>query len=462
MLQIPFKNFKIQTKQYLVVTANLLAMSCGFAFSWSSPVLPKLTNENRTDENPLGQPISDMEQSWIASLLSVGSIIGPWPWSYLSDKIGRKFTLILLALPMLISYFILAFAQIVVLYFVARFLQGFAFGGILGVIFMYLGEISEINNRGILSASFNTFLTFGQLVSYVLGVYLRIRMFNIVCGIVPVVFICLFFIFAPESPAFILKDANNLEAATKALKRIRSNVGDLQMELKEIKEEIKKSSDGHLKDLFINKGLFKGLKITVTLVIFQQLSGISVVLFYAETIFDATKSEISPEISAIIVGIVQFLSSFIAPTLVDRFGRTILFKTSALGMLISETVLGIYFYLNDNQIVDLQIISFLPVLMMVLYLIMFNCAFGPLPYTIMGEIFPSNVRFLANSATACTGSVVSFLTTQFFIKIADVIGMAGTFWLFAGFCFLAFVFVMVYVPETKGKSLLEIHKELNV
>lgn len=326
---------------------------------------------------------------------------------------------------------------------------------------MYLGEVAEVGNRGILSALFNTFLTFGQLVAYVLGAYLSIRVFNVVCGVVPLVFVCLFVVFAPESPAWLLKTGKE-EAAAKTLQRIRNSTSDISRELEEIKEDIKRSADGHLKDLITNKGLLKGLTITMTLVIFQQLSGISVVLFYAETIFDATESDIPPEISSIIVGIVQFLSSFIAPTLVDRFGRTILFKTSAIGMLISETTLGVYFHLNDNKIVDLHNVTFIPVLTMVVYLVMFNCAFGPLPYTIMGEIFPSNVRSMANSATACVGSVVSFLTTQFFIGVADVIGMAGTFWLFAGFCVLAFVFVVVFVPETKGKSLLEIQKLLKV
>lgn len=80
----------------------------------------------------------------------------------------------------------------------------------------------------------------------------------------------------------------------------------------------------------------------------------------------------------------------------------------------------------------------------------------------MGEIFPSNVRSMASAITAAFLALVGFVVSRFFLQASDAIGIAGSFWLFSGFCVVAAVFVITYVPETKGKSLAQIHEELGI
>lgn len=430
------------------------------AISWSSPVIPKLEDEESLDENPFGSVITDEENSWIGSLLALGAVFGPFPSAIMADKLGRKLTLLILAVPFVISFFVLAFAETIGLFYAARVLAGAALGGVFTVVPMFIGEISEVSNRGMFLSSFCLFITLGILVSYVIGPYMSIMYFNIVCAIFPLLFIAIFLVFIPESP-FYLVSADKHSAAEESLKKLRNKPKKaLEDELEVIKDEINTSSQGSFLDLFRTRGLIKALIISLALVGFQQLSGINVVLFYAESIFDATGSDIPASTCSIIIGAVQFLASFMTPLVVERLGRKILLLASAVGMLISEVPLGIYFYLKDNGD-DVSAISWLPILSLIVYIITYGFGFGPLPWTVMGELFPSNVKSTASSLTASICWLLGFVLTKFFSSVSEEITMAGSFWLFSGFCLLAVVFVFVSVPETKGKTFQEIQAILN-
>lgn len=443
------------------LTVDLLALTGGLSIGWTSPVLPKLTNPNRTDENPLGELISEDEESWITAMLTLGPMVGTYGWGILADGIGRKWTLSLVGLPLVAAYILLALAETVVLYLFARFLIGFCFAGIVTTLFVYIGEIADVKNRGKLMSFYNNFLTFGLLLAYVLGAYFRIMVFNLIVAAIPTAFLCLFMVFGVESPVYLLKKGRRKDAF-EILKKLR--VGPekhIETELEEWQREVMTSKEGTLKDLLSDRVLIKALTITMALVAFQQLSGIGAVLSYAESIFEDAGSSLPTEISAIIIGAVQFVASFTTPLFVDRLGRKILFIFSATGMIVTQTVLGVYFYVSENTSTDVEQISWLPILVLVVFIIVYNSAFGVLPYTVAGEIFPSHVRSPAVATTGLMNSVAGFLVSLLFKKMTgSVLGNAGTFWIFAGFCVLALVFVIVFVPETKGRSLEEIHKVL--
>lgn len=336
---------------------------------------------------------------------------------------------------------------------------GFSVGGAYTVLPIFISEIAEVSNRGILSSTFNGVLTLGMLISYALGPYVNIMTFNLICAIFPALYAILLFVFVPESPVYFMKNHRHAEAVV-ALKVLRATSGEKQLaeELHEMEQEIENSSKGSLKDLFTNRGLVKALIISVSLAAFQPLSGIDVVQFYTQTIFEATGSSIPAEISSIIMGSVQFLAGFITPLFVERLGRRVLLLLSAIGMVISEVPLGIYFYLNDQTDFDAEQIFWLPTVSLMVYIVAFNYGFGPLPWTVMGEVFPSNVKSVASGMTASICWTLSFIMTRFFLTISEAITIAATFWLFAGFCLLAGVFVVTIVPETKGKTFAEIQK----
>lgn len=425
--------------------------------SWSSPVLPKLLSNN-TEENPLGYPISDDEESWIGSLISLGAVVGPFISAFSADHIGRKRTLLALALPLIISFTILIFAQHIILFYIARFLSGVSIGGIFAVLPTYIAEVSEVSIRGMMSTSMNNFEVLGVFMSYAIGPYLTLRTFNVICALVPVLFVAVFLLM-PDSPYYLIaKDKK--EQAKHCLKRLRCTTdAKAEKEMEEIKISVDKYLGSKYTDILNSRSNIKALIISLSLISFQQLSGVNIITFYTQILFDATGSSIPSEISAVIIGGVQVIAAFVTPFVVDKLGRKILLLISATGMLLSEIPLGVYYYLHDKG-TDLTDLYWLPVTCLVFYITVFNFGFGPLPWTMMSELFPDNVKAVATSLTTSICWFLSFILTKYFESVSAHIGMGGSFWIFSGFNFMAIIFVFLWVPETKGKTFEEIQEDL--
>lgn len=389
--------------------------------------------------------------------------MGSLPFGIVADKIGRKYTLLALGVPHLICYGILAFAKDISLYYVARVLAGISVGATYTVLPLYIGEIAQNKNRGLLSSSINIFITGGDLIPYIIGPYLPIMWFNIVLFVFPVVFLVSFTFFAPESPYYhIIK--KEYDAAETSLSRLRNKSSKfVKAELEEMKDSVKMDGETNL------AGLLKALKevhvrkaviIAVALIVFQQLSGITAILLYTETLFESTGSIIPASESSLVLGAVQFIVSFILPPFVDRAGRKPMLIFSGVGMFLSEAALGCYLYIQDYTDINVEELSWLPVTTLVVYMITYNCGFGPLPYTIISEVFPSNVKGAASSACSLVCWILAFVVSKYFGSLQDWMGISGVFWLFGGCCLFAAIFVLAVMPETKGKSFQEIQTAL--
>lgn len=429
-------------------------------FTWTSPVIAKLSTNN-THINPLGERITDNEKSWIGSLLNIGAMIGPFPFSFIAEKFGRKTALLCVAIPHLISFLIFAFAKSVYLYYFARILGGIAVGAAFTLLPMYISEIAENKNRGMFSVILHIFWSFGNLLSYVIGPYTSVLIFNIILIIVPILFFVFFLIIAPESPHFFIL-VNKLDKAEACLMKLRSqNKKNVEVEMNQLKNMIDCQNSTAILKILISKTYFKSLSISFVLIAAQQLSGVNAIIFYTQEIFiDAGIDSISPEISSIITGLISLCSSFVVPFVVDRSGRRKMLLVSSFGAGLAHLGLGTFFYIKSLHTVGGSAISWLPLASLILYLVMFAFGLGPLPWTISSEIFPSHVKPTAAAFTSFSCWTISFFVTKFFTQVNSSLGECGTFWIFAGFCFATFVFVLTILPETKEKSFAEIQKIL--
>lgn len=162
-----------------------------------------------------------------------------------------------------------------------------------------------------------------------------------------------------------------------------------------------------------------------------------------------------------IVGVMQVIATFVASMVIDRLGRRILLLGSILVMGICTVFLGIYFYMYDQDKSNVEGMGWLPVLSLCLYIVVFSLGFGPIPWVMIGELFATDVKGLAGSIAGSFSWLLAFVITKSFTNIRETIGLGETFWLFAMFSALGTVFVFFYVPETKGKSLIEIQKMLS-
>lgn len=451
-----FSSFQITP---FLIPADILPFIVGTASAWSSPIIPKLQNPN-LDEIPLGRQITTNEASWIGSLLSMGGIVSPLIWGYLVQKVGRKPAGIAVVVPFLVAYLVSAFAQNIALFYFARVLMGIGIGGMFCVVPVYIVEIAEDKNRGLLCALPGCFLVGGMLFTYVVGPYVSIMIFNLVLSGICACFIPIFWYLAPETPYWLVRK-NQDKTALKSLYYLRRRpLKQLEDELERIKTYLKSMTEGTFLEIFKTRASIKAFIFTVGLTTFQQFSGINVIFSFMQTIFDSTGSYIRPEICSIIVAGVQFVFSVICPLFSDKLGRRTLLLISITGAALAEIVLGTYFFLQDND-KDVSGLGWLPVVSLVIFMMFYNSGMGALPWAIMPEILPANVISRASLLITCIYWLVGWILTQYFADLTDAVGSAGSFWLFAGFCVLYDLFVYFFIFETKGKSLQEINEILS-
>lgn len=424
--------------------------------TWPSPILEKL--ESSGESNPLDNPITSTQSSWIGSVHLLAATIGSFPFGYLLEKIGRKRTLLLTAIPFIVSYIMAAFSNVVGLLLTVRILAGLSVGGAFTVLPTYIAEVSDSTVRGILGATTLSYLTFGMLLSYILGAYLSVRIFNLLELIIPILMIILFY-FVSETPYYLIEQRNQNEAR-KVLRYLREDT-DVEIELKQIELTVEEYTQtrGTFCDIFKSRKTTKAFIIALVLVISAQVCGIDVVLSLTQDIFESAVTSGDQAIPPIIIGLVQFLTSFITPTVVERLGRKILLLISVAGVVLSETCLGLYFYLQENEH-NVDSISWMPLTTLILFIISYTVGLGPIPWTIMGEILPGNIRGVASSTITACAYMTSFILVLTYNALTASIGSGASFWLYSGMTVLAGVFIVICVPETKGKDLQKIQDDL--
>ncbi|KAJ8919556.1 hypothetical protein NQ315_002178 [Exocentrus adspersus] len=420
----------------------------GTALTWSSPELPIISNATTS---PFKRNLSDEEATWVSSLVTLGAAAGPFFFTYLADKMGRKYTLLTAGVPFVVCYLMMAFGRIVELFYVARFILGLTVGGVFSVLPIYAGEVADKNNRGFIGFQMGCGVCSGLLFSCALGPYISVMYFNLILAVFPLVFLILFPFVGKEVPHYYIS-INETVLAKEALQKLRGSRYDVEDELLEIQRRFKEEEEGSFSDLFRSRALIKAVLTSVGLLIFQQFSGINIVLFYGQTIFKEVGANLAPEVCTIIIVAMQFLSSFIAPLIGDKLGRKPILVFSAIGMALSNASLAIYSHLQSKGIVNMDSVTFLPLVIMVGFIVSYNTGYGPLPWAILGELFPSRVKTIATSSVTAVNWLLAFFITKHFEAMLHAFGLAEYFMFYAVCCVVAAFFAKFYLVETRGEE----------
>lgn len=209
----------------------------------------------------------------------------------------------------------------------------------------------------------------------------------------------------------------------------------------------------HLKQKATRNAFF----IILTQFFFFQFTGINAVLFYTTTIFESAQIDIEPGIASIIVVSSQIVGTAFSTTLVDKYGRRMMLMISTVLMAISHISIGVYFTLkNSGTAVDS--LGWLPIVSLSVFEVAFGSGIGPVSYVLLGELFSPNAKKVIAPVGKAANMFFAAVVGLIFPFLANGIGSAGTFFLFAGFSLLALIFTVIFIPETKGKSLAEIQE----
>jgi sugar porter (SP) family MFS transporter len=406
--------------------------------------------------------LGDSGLGTVAALLTIGCLIGALFTGNFTEKYGRKNVMIITAVLYIISALGCAFAFSSIMLILFRVLSGLTVGATSVVGPMYISEISPAHSRGRL-VSMNQFaITFGILLAYVID-YLLLGLgdnsWRYMLS-VPAIFGAAYLIFLltslPESPRWLLSK-NKMDEAVSVMMKI----GGQQLindELPEMEKMIlieKDQEKVRLGEIFKGK-IGKIVLIGTLIAAFQQITGINAVIMFAPNIFQAAGSvAVDSLMLSVIVGLVNFLMTIIALWLVDKKGRKTLLLWGAAGMIISLAYLSFEFAKPFQSGIGVLIA-------LLLYISFFAASFAPVMWVIISEIYPNRIKGVAMSFSTAVSWLCTFLTVYFAPVIQGALGLQYLFGIFGVFSILAFVFVKIWIPETKGKTLEEIEMQLGL
>lgn len=430
------------------MAATFGALAAGAGFAWTSPAEIRVVNET-----VYGFEVSAEQWSWVGSSATLGAALMCIFIGTIMDCVGRKAAMLLLIVPFSVGWAALLWPQNVYMLYFGRFAVGLAAGAFFAVAPVYISEIASNQNRGRLCSYFQLMVTVGILYAYVIGDVFGVFTFSVLCAIVPLLFGALF-VFMPETPHYYCRQNKPSEAA-KSLQWLRGENYDLMPEMLEISGTATVLEPNMLNELQ-SPATKRAFIISLALMLTMQFSGINAVIFYTETIFEAANTGIAGSRATIIVGGMQVLATYAASLVIDRLGRRVLLIISTSFMCLSSIGIGIYFYMHDHHPQTAAHWNWLPIVALCLYIVAYSLGLGPVSWVLIGELFAAEIKGVATSTSVTVSWLLAFLVTKSFSNVRDLIGLGETFWLFAFFSAFGCVFVMLLVPETKGKSLLEI------
>ena len=393
--------------------------------------------------------LSEFQTEIAASSLLVGCVLGASVGGVLSDRFGRRRTLIVSALLFAASSIGAALPRNLTEFTAARFMGGIAIGVASLLAPLYIAEVAPPRIRGRLVGLNQMAIVSGILIAYAVNWMLSGLgpagwRWMFATAAVPSIVFFFAMLFVPESPRW-MTEFGRADQALQTLTRVSGREQALE-QLQQIKDAIAQET-GSLAELF-RPGLRLPLIIAVVLAVLQQITGINTVLFYGSIIFKdhAASGQSSAIFANVIVGAVNFLCTIIALWIIDRVGRKALLMASAAGMAVSEIALGIAFLMHPAPA------------MLILGIILFCTAsfavgLGPAVWIVMSELFPTRIRGRAMSIATVTLWVACVALTATFLSLVRAVGPSGAFWLYSLMSVTMFVFVWRVVPETKGKTL---------
>ena len=406
--------------------------------------------------------LTDSGLGTVAALLTIGCLVGALFTGNFTKKYGRKKVMMTTAVLYIISALGCAFAGSSAVLIVFRILSGLAVGATSVICPMYISEISPAHNRGRL-VSMNQFaITIGIVLAYIFDFLLigfgdnswrYMLAIPALFGLLYLIFILISF---PESPRWLVANGKKNEAVEVMLK-----IGGEQLINNELAEIEKTIAEEKKKKKLAFSELFRGktgkiVAIGTLIAAFQQITGINAVIMFAPDMFQAAGSAKGDSMmQAMIVGLVNFLMTIFALWLVDKKGRKTLLLWGAVGMIVSLAYLTWEFS---------KPVQYGPGVLaaLLVYISFFAASFAPVMWVIISEIYPNRIKGVAMSFSTAISWLCTFLTVYFAPVIQGALGLNYLFAIFGIFSVIAFVFVKIWIPETKGKSLEQIENELGL
>jgi len=440
------------SKSYVIRNTVIAALG-GFLFGFDTAVISGVEGSLET--------IFELNRFWLGftvAIALVGTAVGAITISRPGDYFGRKKILIALAVLYILTSLGSALSGSWYSLLIYRFIGGLAVGGSSVMAPMYIAEISPARLRGRLVALFQLNIVTGILIAflsnYLIDTHVENYSWRWMLGVMAIpafiYFILLFFV--PNSPRWLVMKKRNAEAE-EIIKKCGSE--NVQAEISDIVESLRIELDG-VKEKFFTSKYRIPIFTAVMIAIFNQLTGINAVMYYAPRIFEM--AEVSRNIAllqSVAIGFTNMVFTIIAMTVIDRYGRKTLLIIGSIGMTFFLGMVARSFYIQDFE-------GYAVLIFLLGYIAFFAFSQGAVIWVFISEIFPNKVRARGQSLGSFTHWAMAAVVSLSFPILAKSIGGGNSFMFFAVMMVLQFFFVWRFIPETKGKSLEQIQKELKI
>lgn len=434
-----------------VVLISIVAAFGGLLFGFDTAVISGTIN--------FIQPyfgLSEVGLGWTVSSLLFGCILGVSIAGKAGDHYGRKKVLMFAAALFFISALGSALSHQLFYFVASRIIGGIGVGVASILSPMYIAEISPAKYRGRLVSLNQLAVVLGILVAFFSN-YLLVDSgennwrWMLVVMAAPALLLFFSLLFVPESPRWLVGRRQS-DVALKVL--IRTTGKELAVsELREIEETLKTKEEASYSDLLVPK-MRPILLLGIMLAIFQQITGINTIMYYAPKIFaQVGQTNSNALLQTIAIGGTNLLFTIVAMLFIDKFGRKFILLMGSLGMTIMLTGLSLLYFLHQT--------SGVLVLVFILgYIAFFAVSLGPAVWVVISEIFPNRLRSKGMSVAIVTLWIACTIVTIVFPVMLQILNGGTTFLVFALICLINLLYVWRNVPETKGKSLEELEKVL--
>jgi sugar porter (SP) family MFS transporter len=402
--------------------------------------------------------VTSFDKELVTGLLLVGAAVGAFGSGRLSDTIGRRRVILLTACIFVVGVLGAALSPTLWFLIVTRFVIGLAVGSASMAVPLYISEVAPPRVRGAL-VSFNQLaLTSGILIAFLVDYALSSSadwrlMFGLAA--IPAVLLFVGMLTQAESPVWLVTHGR-IADARKVLTRVRSADHDVEGEIEEISSLTNdKVSYRELLEPSVRKLVVLG----VLLAVFQQITGINTVIYYAPTLLhQAGFGNAASLLANVGNGIVNVAMTVLAIRLIDKVGRRVLLLTGTIGMTIALVVLASTFAVGGSTLGHTA--SIVAVICLVVYTGSFAIGLGPVFWLLISEIYPERIRGKSMSIATIANWGANFVVAVTFLTLLNAISNAGTFFLMGFLSLVAVAYFWRKVPETRGLTLEEIEREM--
>jgi sugar porter (SP) family MFS transporter len=448
-----------QTLTPWLIVVLIVVLFSGGLFGYDQGVISGAIH-GMTKSLSLSQIVVEIVTSWV----TLGALFGALAAGELADRIGRKPTVLIAGAMFTVGSLIQAFAPDTIILVAGRLIVGAGVGVAAVAAPLYAAELAPTNLRGRFVSAYQLAITIGIFLAYLVDGWLAKSdswRWMLGASAAPGLLLFVAALAAPESPRWLMKMHRRKDAGAQ-LAKIRPGV-DFEPRLDAIETTLRQDGNHASWGEVFSYSWRRPLLIGVGLAVFQQVTGINAIIYYADQIFEAagfTTVASQTTVTLWAIGGVNVLSTLIAIAFIDGWGRRRLLLLGLLGMGISLVVVGVAFHFIETAQKAAtggpSTAGIVTLCGLVTFIICFAFSMGPVVWTVINEIFPGRIRGRAVAVATAVNWGSAFLVSQCFLSLVGAIGDGLTFGVFAAFCVVAWIWVYRAVPETMGKSLEQI------